>query len=218
MAGFFFGGYRLMTSRVVVFIDYHNAYRGARRAFFHEWDPGVLGHFDPLRLALKLKGVGRADRDLKGVRVYRGIPVATRDPVGAAAADRQVALWKKNEPVVKVITRPLNYRDPNEPREKGIDVSLAVDFVMMAQRNQYDIGVLFSEDTDLVPALEAVAEIKGTETCETGTWHPLDEPGRRKPSPLLLPHARLGAVHLLRRGDFEHVRDDRDYNIRHRRR
>jgi uncharacterized LabA/DUF88 family protein len=216
MAGFSCPG-RLVVTRVVVFIDYQNAYRGARRAFFHEWDPGILGHLQPRLLALKLKGGENANRELTAVRVYRGIPIPKWDPVGAAAADRQAGLWN-NQGLVTAITRPLNYRDPHDPREKGIDVSLAVDFVMMAQRGEYDVGILFSEDTDLVPALEAVAEIKGPAACETGTWFPLEEPGRRPPSPLLLPHARLGAVHLLRKSDFDHVRDNTDYNARRRRR
>ncbi len=207
-----------MTTRVAVFIDYHNVYRGARRAFFHEWDPGVWGHIQPRLLALKLKGRSDdADRELTCVRVYRGIPVAKWDPVGAAAADRQVGLWN-DQALVTAVTRPLNYRDPNDPHEKGIDVSIAVDFVMMAQRDEYDVGILFSEDTDLVPALEAVAELKDPSACETGTWHPLDEPGRLKPKPLLLPHSRLGAVHLLRKSDYEHVQDLTDYTNRRRRR
>ncbi|HEY8217323.1 MAG TPA: hypothetical protein VIH82_09330, partial [Acidimicrobiia bacterium] len=85
-------------------------------------------------------------------------------------------------------------------------------------RNEYDVGILFSEDTDLVPALEAVAEIKGPAACETGTWYPLDEESRRKPSALLLPHTKLGAVHLLRKSDYEHVQDLTDYTARRRRR
>jgi hypothetical protein len=60
-----------------------------------------------------------------------------------------------------VCTRLLNYRDPSEPKEKGIDVLLAIDFVMMAMRREYDIGVLCSADTDLVPTLEAVVTLKG---------------------------------------------------------
>lgn len=41
-----------MARRAVVFIDYQNAYRGARRAFHdHEFDPHFYGQFDPVGLA-----------------------------------------------------------------------------------------------------------------------------------------------------------------------
>lgn len=203
-----------MATRVMVFIDYANAYRSARRAFFDdERDPGTDGHFHPLRLALKLKGLGVGDRELVGVRVYRGLPSEHRDPVGAAAADRQAGIWRKADIVVPV-TRTLNYRDPKRPREKGIDVALAIDFVMLS-REEYDVGILFSEDTDLLPALEAVANLKGSGACETGCWKPTNGNIAR---PLLLPKQRLGNVHLMSRQDYDHVCDRTDYNIKRRRR
>ena len=62
-----------------------------------------------------------------------------------------------------MIARDLRYPAgwPAQPaQEKGIDVALAVDFVMMAARREFDVGVLFSSDTDLVPALEAVVALR----------------------------------------------------------
>ena len=43
------------------------------------------------------------------------------------------------------------------PQEKGVDVKLAIDFVLGAIDGEYDVGVVFSTDTDLRPALEMVA-------------------------------------------------------------
>ncbi len=58
-----------------------------------------------------------------------------------------------------MIARDLRY-PPDWPRrpaqEKGIDVALAVDFVTMVARGECDVAILFSSDTDLLPALEAV--------------------------------------------------------------
>jgi hypothetical protein len=51
----------------------------------------------------------------------------------------------------RLVARPLRYPAayPREkPEEKGIDVALAVDFVMMAARDEYDVGILMSTDTD----------------------------------------------------------------------
>ena len=61
--------------------------------------------------------------------------------------------------MITVVRRPLRYpRDwPNSPaQEKGIDVALAVDFTAMALLKRYDVGILFSTDTDMKYALEFV--------------------------------------------------------------
>jgi uncharacterized LabA/DUF88 family protein len=38
--------------------------------------------------------------------------------------------------------------------EKGVDVRLAVDIVSMAQEKKYDIAIVLSSDTDLIPAMQ----------------------------------------------------------------
>jgi hypothetical protein len=201
------------TTRVAVFIDYQNVYMGARRAFGLQWDAHTAGQVFPRRLGLKLKGVGSSDRELVAVRVYRGMPSSSRDPVAYGAADRQTALWRQQK-LVTTVTRPLNYRGPSGPREKGIDVCIAVDLVMMAMRNEYDIGVLFSADTDLVPALEAVINLKGPQACEVAAWLPSDG----TPANRLTVAGQRVWCHLLDQAAYEQVRDETDYNVRRRRR
>lgn len=46
------------------------------------------------------------------------------------------------------------------PQEKGIDVALAVDMIHLAHDGQYDALILFSSDTDLLPALEAIRTLR----------------------------------------------------------
>ncbi len=109
-----------------------------------------------------------------------------------------------------VITRPLRYPADwpvHAAEEKGIDVALAVDFVMMAVRHEYDVGVIVSTDTDLKPALEAVVSLGGNAKCEvvawnspTGYWNRISVPG-----------ARLWC-HRLNVQDYEAVADLTDYN------
>lgn len=204
----------MTEQRVAVFIDYQNIYRGARRAFFEEAnDPGFYGHINPRKLGVLLQdrvGSG-SQRKLVGVRIYRGLPSSSKDAAGYAAARRQQAMWDK-QGLVQSIMRPLNYRN-GPPREKGIDVALAIDFVMGAQRDEYDIGILCSEDTDLLPAIEAVTELKGPEVCETFSWRS-DAPDARRPNPLRLPDKKLGLIHLLTRDEFDRVKDEMDYNIK----
>ena len=42
---------------------------------------------------------------------------------------------------------PTNHQPGERPREKGIDIALAIDFAMMAVRGEYYVGILMSTDT-----------------------------------------------------------------------
>ncbi len=44
----------------------------------------------------------------------------------------------------------------NEIREKGVDVQIAIDLVIGAVENAYDVAVVVSSDTDLIPAIKYV--------------------------------------------------------------
>lgn len=44
--------------------------------------------------------------------------------------------------------------------EKGVDVRLAVDIVSMAQEKQYDVAMVVSSDTDLIPAMQKAVRHK----------------------------------------------------------
>lgn len=202
-----------MTTRVAVFLDYQNVYRGARSAFGLTGGPHWAGQVYPRRLGLKAKGVGNAERELVAVRAYRGLPSGQYDPKGFGAAQRQVAMWAQQD-LVTPRTRPLNYMDPSQPKEKGIDVLLAVDFVTMAMRREYDVGVLFSADTDLVPALEAVIHLRGPAACEVACWVPSDGSSPRR---LRVPGQAI-YCHKFTRADYDHVADDTDYTAARRRR
>ena len=164
-------------------MDYQNAYRWARASFHnHRADPYWLGQFDPEKLGNEIVRTSstRGQRILQQVRVYRGMPDGRRDSKGYAAARRQTVEWEKS-PLVKVTSQPLRYpRDyPDSPaQEKGVDVRLGVDFVIMAVRDEYDVGVLMSNDTDFRPVLEEVEGL-GSKTVEVSAWRPLTGQPRR---------------------------------------
>jgi uncharacterized LabA/DUF88 family protein len=204
------GGLRCaaVVARVAVFLDYQNVYRRGRDAFGLEHYPSPHGQIHPRRLGQLLTEKGLGERTLQEVRVYRGQPDATRDPRGFGANARQVDAWRKT-PGVVVINRPLRYPAnwPTErPQEKGIDVALAVDFVMLAVLKQFDVGILMSVDTDLKPALEAVVGLSNGVRCEVAAW---SSPNARR---------RLSVTggniwcHWLTQTDFDSVADERDYN------
>ena len=199
-----------MAERVVVFLDYQNVYRSARRAFCDPFAPHWEGQIDPVRLAELIVRKRNTVGVLEQVRVYRGQPDSTRDPKGYGASQRQNAAWQR-DPRVGVVSRPLRYpRDypATKPEEKGIDVELAVDFIAMAIRGQYDVGVLMSEDTDLKPALEAVTQLPATSRvrCEVAAWRPSNGPTRR----LRIAGPPLWC-HLLGEPDYRQVIDPTNY-------
>ncbi|MCC5951049.1 MAG: NYN domain-containing protein [Acidimicrobiia bacterium] len=206
-----------MPQRLKVFIDYQNAYMRARDAFGDETTRRnfTFGQFNPQRLGIRLRQMAAdagKDRTLDEVRVYRGEPDAKHNPTGQAACQRQVRYWSA-QPAVQVFTRPLDYRptrwENNAPaewdvREKGIDVMLAVDLVVGAIRNEYDVAILMSADTDLLPAAEAV--IGAGKWIEFAAWRP--DVGYASH---LRVQGRRTWCHHLRRRDFEIIADPTDY-------
>jgi hypothetical protein len=172
-----------------------------------------MGQVNPTALgALVVELAGDPQYELHQVRIYRGLPDPRRDPHGNRAAHRQIAAWRR-DPAVTVNTRtfqyPRNY-PASPPQEKGIDVQLALDFAMMAVRDEYDVGILMSNDTDLRPALEEVMNL-GSQTVEVAAWEPL--PGRQRyrlrltgSAPQRQPHC-----HWIDYSDYQSIQDTTDY-------
>ena len=44
-------------------------------------------------------------------------------------------------------------------KEKGIDVSIAVDMVVAGMKNAFDVGILVSGDSDFIPAIKELQSI-----------------------------------------------------------
>lgn len=197
-----------------MFIDYQNVYMGARSAFDLHRRGHVDGQVHPERLGILLCDRGRSvdpTRTLASVSVFRGEPSPQHSPKGQAACQRQVHRWSQ-QGGVRVVTRPLKYyaralqdgRTVYEAREKGIDVLIALAMVTGAMRDEFDVGILFSADTDLVPALE---QVRGAgKVCEVAAWH---SPNRY--APRLQIAGRNPWCHWLDELDYRRVRDNTDY-------
>lgn len=122
---------------------------------------------------------------------------------------RQIAFWSRSARV-QVVARPLRYPHgwpAKKPEEKGIDVSIAVDFVLMAARGDYDVGILMSADTDLKPALEAVVDL-GAARVEVAAWSSQYGHSRR-----LAISGRSLWCHWLDESEYRQVEDTRDYAL-----
>jgi uncharacterized LabA/DUF88 family protein len=177
------------VQRVVLFLDYQNVYHRAREAFCDGEVAAREGQVNPLALGHLLASRVPGGR-LAGVRLYRGRPSKRRDPRSYAAFRRQTAKQvNRGNGMVTVVARDLRYLQdrPRRPaQENGIDVALAVDFVMMVARSECDVGILFSSDTELVPALEAGSRC-GLATLSRATWPPgllrVDAPEHSRSTP-----------------------------------
>jgi uncharacterized LabA/DUF88 family protein len=201
-----------MTLSAILFVDYQNVYRWARRSFeVPDEAPSYVGQFDPVQLAELLEEKGRGRFVIDQIRIYRGMPGQRYDQIGYSAAQRQIHVWRKN-PKIHVFTRPIRYpkgwdrsRSSDKPKEKGIDVALAVDFVAMAFKKEYELGLIFSADTDLRPALEYVNSAEVEPKGEVVAWR-----GGHFTYRLTTSH-NFPFCHWVRERDFEKILDQTLY-------
>lgn len=193
-----------MTDRVTVFVDYQNVHGWARRQFWPYGSHPADGHIDPLRLGQHLVARRRRPSVLQEVRAYRGRPSPDRQARAAAANDRQTVGWERSG-TVTVIRRPLRYPPdwPDSPAiEKGIDVALAVDLVRMGMAKDYDAAVLVSSDTDLMPAIETVYDLRLAH-IEVATWS-----GAKR---LRFSNTQLPWCHFIDEPTYRTLEDTTDY-------
>ncbi|MBO0804108.1 MAG: NYN domain-containing protein [Nocardiopsaceae bacterium] len=144
---------------------------------------------------------------LDAVKVFRGTPSNQREPGLYSAAQRQSAMWSR-DPRVNVTYRTLRYPGDwgqawcsERPREKGIDVLIALELVDQARAGTHHIVILASHDTDMEPAIERAFRERQVR-IETAGWQ-----GARR----LKPHGRNVWHTALNATDFVNTRDRRDY-------
>lgn len=201
-----------MAKRLFLFIDAQNVYQDAREAFFQKNDHHINGQFDPAALGELIckrtpYGEDKQPRELKQVRVYTGSPDPRKDPKTSAAHTRQCTAWKKKG--IFLCTRPLRYPPgyPEKPsQQKGVDVALAIDFVILAVEGEYDVGVIASTDTDIRPALEYVLQLEHI-AAEVAAWRNCIT------KKLSIPDRHVWC-HRLSQNDYLQVADRTDYSMK----
>jgi hypothetical protein len=188
-----------MAEHIAVLLDYQNVHLVGHGLFgggleLHRCVP------DPARIADLIAARRRRPSTAAAVRAYRGRPDPVHQSRVTASNDAQAAQWARDRRV-QVIRRQLVYRNwPNlPPVEKGIDVAIAVDLMRLAFRHQYDALVLFSSDSDLLPAVEAIVQLRLTHV-EVACW--------RGGNQLRLPGTSLPWCHSLTEKDWDAVVDD----------
>ncbi|MFI6678104.1 hypothetical protein [Kribbella sp. NPDC050470] len=194
--------------RAVVVIDYQNVHlTGHQRFEKTKYGPKHEVLVDPLFFAQQLLHVrnsrqrpGYPHAVLRRVDVYRGEPSPDHEPKAYARNQAQKAHWERDKRVT-VTLRPLKYRylydgdgkalrDPvtgtkipsGPPSEKGVDVLCALALVRHALRDDVDLVILASLDSDLVPAIDEVLALRAAKV-ETFSWYvPGDNSYELRPS------------------------------------
>jgi uncharacterized LabA/DUF88 family protein len=188
-------------TRIAVFFDWQNVYKAAREAFGLQGLGNERGNFSPYQLA-RILAAGNdrgAEGELVRVEIHRGLPSSSRDPIGYGANRRQSAAWMaEDRSIVIPRLRPLRYPSPTEPVqypvEKGIDVQMALGAVEQVLTNRCDVAIIFSHDTDLLPAVETICRLAGAARIETAAWSSHTFSRRLKQLPGVYHHSVSGAV------------------------
>lgn len=199
-----------------VLIDYQNIHLTARDIHAPIGTTAQDSLIDPCAFADKIIKV-RADLQkiatqrtvqLAALRVYRGTPSNHREARLYSVTQRQRAMWSR-DPRLTIISRtlryPTNWGAPGcqeRPREKGIDVLIALDLVDLATAGTFDILILATHDTDLEPALDRALSKRRTR-IETAGWQGAR---RLKPQGQNVWHTALDGPQYIQ------VRDRRNYS------
>ncbi len=146
----------------MAFVDGQNLYRHAKDAFGHHHP-----NYDPIKLHNAVCAANGWTPNL--VRLYTGVPDPKHSPMWAGYWSNRVLALKRAG--VHVTTRPIRYNPETRvtpsgeelviyvPKEKGVDLRLALDLLKCARKRQFDVAVLFSQDQDLAEIVDEVKEI-----------------------------------------------------------
>lgn len=182
--------------RTAVVVDYQNVHLTARDVF----DPHGEAHdslIHPVQFAKRAivernsrQRAGFPEAQLASVHVFRGLPHVDHDWEQHRRCQDQATEWMNAGAHVNL--RDLKYRyqysgdrpalDINgkkipigRPTEKGIDVLCALACVREASKPDIDLVILASRDTDLVPVLDELVDLRTEEPgryakIETVAW------------------------------------------------
>lgn len=157
------GGFfdNMNQNRIAVFIDGSNLYFKLKDLKI----PNTTG-FDYLGLCNLLA----RKRNLISHSYYVGVVRATDDK---KEQERRMAQRKLfNTLMIQRFTIRRGYLMNNNGRyhEKGVDVQIAVDLLVGAYENKYDVAIIISSDTDLIPVIKKIREL-GKEVEYIGFSH-----------------------------------------------
>lgn len=193
--------------RVAVFLDYENVHRTGHQLFASLGQQKYSTVVDPMKVSERLVAKRKFASEVSAVHVFRGRPVPAFQPKPASANDIQATAWSMDERV-SVVRRDLKYDKDGDnvtAREKGIDVALAIALVDGSLHEDFDVAIVFSCDTDLLPAIE-LAYHKTKPNIELACWSTA-KPLWFAEGLQMSPPRRFPYCHFLNEQDFIECRD-----------
>ena len=202
--------------RVAVFLDYENVHRTGHQLFSAKGLNTFETVVNPVLIAERLVRKRLRPSELISINVFRGKPVPEHQPTSASANDKHAQIWSL-DPRVRLTRRDLKYEFDSEgkwikSREKGIDVALAVGLVAGAMKNEFDAAIVFSSDTDLLPAIE-VAYADTNAWIEIACWSSANPLWFRE-GLAITPQKFEPFCHFLNGTDFEQCRQEQSPNLK----
>jgi uncharacterized LabA/DUF88 family protein len=146
--------------RVIAFFDGQNMFHGIRDTLSIR-----TPNYDPEALA-RLLCETQPGWTLVETRFYTGVPGISHNPAWHGFwANKLSALNRR--PNVTIYSRTLHYQPVAlsngetrlVPKEKGIDVRIAIDMISLTLRKQLDVILLFSQDQDFSEVAREIREI-----------------------------------------------------------
>jgi len=150
------------VKRAFAFIDGQNLFYAVKYAFGY-----TFPNYDPLALAQS--ACGDSGWNLAATRFYTGIPSPQDNAQWNHFWTAKLAGMGRRG--IYTFSRHLRYRNQSVTlpgggvttvlvgQEKGIDIRIALDIVRLARENQYDVGLIFSQDQDLSEVADEVKSI-----------------------------------------------------------
>jgi uncharacterized LabA/DUF88 family protein len=183
-----------MPDHVALYLDYENVHRVGHGLYARGRERYTCVP-EPSLIADLIATRRQQDTEITVIRAYRGLPNSRLEPEAASSNAQQANQWERRDSRVRVVRRPLAYRGwpDHPPVEKGIDVQIAVDMIQAAMGKVFAALILFTSDTDLLPAVELAGQV-GT-AVEVACWD------GAKP-------LRASAVHHLTAADWRKVTRD----------
>lgn len=170
--------------RIAIYIDGSNLYHKLKDLNIER-----TTNFDYLGLCDLLA----RKRTVVSYRYYVGaVRAKTGDSLGQSKRYRQQKLFNNLENQGIRVKQGYLMENGGTFHEKGVDVKIAVDLLVGAYDNLYDVAILISSDTDLIPAIKKIRHL-GKELEYIGFSH--------SPSFALQKNATLSR--LLLRDDLE---------------
>lgn len=144
---------------MVAFIDGQNLYNRCKAHFGHPWVyprklVEALVHEDCARH-------GQQSHCIAGIRYYTGIHDPNRRPAANRSMERRLAGYRRQG--ILTFPIPVRYDGKGRAREKGVDTRIALDLSRLGTKGLFDVAIIFSEDSDLDPAVADLYELRDHE-------------------------------------------------------